>query len=65
MIQSKVKSVMNEKGETILGLVEKTRLAQRTINRARGEMISRCTLDTLASIAGALGCRVKDLFEEG
>lgn len=64
MIQSKVKSVMNEKGETILGLVEKTRLAQRTINRARGEMISRCTLDTLATIAGALGVKVKDLFEE-
>ena len=27
-------------------------------------MIGRCTLDTLASIAGALGVRVKDLFEE-
>lgn len=64
MIQSKVKHVMNQKGETILGLVAKTGLAQRTINRARGELISRCTLDTLATIAGALGVKVKDLFGE-
>ena len=64
MIQSKVKDVMHGKGETILGLVTKTGLAQRTINRARGELISRCTLDTLATIAAALGVRVKDLFDE-
>jgi DNA-binding Xre family transcriptional regulator len=46
-------------------MAEKTGLALETIMRARGQMIGRCTLDTLATIAGALGCRVKDLFEEG
>lgn len=52
-------------GFTVRGMAEKTGLALETIMRARGQMIGRCTLDTLATIAGALGCRVKDLFEEG
>jgi DNA-binding Xre family transcriptional regulator len=42
-----------------------TGLSTCTIHRARGDMIGRCTLDTLTSIAGALGVKVKDLFEEG
>lgn len=65
MITSKVKNTMEEKDMTVRGLAERTGLALETIMRARGDMIGRCTLDTLASIAGALGCRVKDLFEEG
>lgn len=35
-----------------------------SFTRARGELISKCTLATLASIAAALDCRVKDLFTE-
>jgi len=64
MITSKVKKTMGKKGMTVRRLAEETGLALETIMRARGQMIGRCTLDTLATIAGALGCRVKDLFEE-
>ncbi|KHK02364.1 hypothetical protein NY78_2122 [Desulfovibrio sp. TomC] len=39
-------------------------LTEKTIMRARGDLIGRCTLDTLATIAGSLGCRAKDLFGE-
>ncbi|MEA4857738.1 MAG: helix-turn-helix transcriptional regulator [Solidesulfovibrio sp.] len=64
MITSRVRQAMEAKGLTVREVVERTGLAKETINRARGQMIGRCTLDTLATIAGALGCRVKDLFEE-
>jgi len=64
MITSKVKNTMEEKGMTVRGLAEKTGLALETIMRARGDMIGRCTLETLATIAGALGVRTKDLYEE-
>jgi len=64
MITSRVKETMKDKGITMRGLVSRTGLSMQTVNRARGQMIGRCTLDTLATIAGALGCRVKDLFEE-
>ena len=36
----------------------------QTVNRARGPMIVRCTLETLATIAVALGVKIKDLFDE-
>uniref|UniRef100_I2Q563 Putative transcriptional regulator n=1 Tax=Desulfovibrio sp. U5L TaxID=596152 RepID=I2Q563_9BACT len=65
MITSRVRQVMEAKGLTVREVVERTGLAKETLNRARGDLIGRCTLDTLATIAGALGCRVKDLFEEG
>lgn len=65
MMLSRVKEVMKDQGVTMRELVNRTGLSMQTINRARGQMIGRCTLDTLATIAGALGCRVKDLFEEG
>jgi len=64
MFTSKVKGLMKSKGKTVRELSQETGIAPRTIMRARGDMIGRCTLDTLATIAGALGCRVKDLFEE-
>ncbi len=64
MIQSKVTDEMKRAEATILGLAASTGLAQRTIMRARGPLIARCTLETLATIAKALGCRVRDLFEE-
>jgi len=65
MITSNLRNLMEAKQMPVRELIEKTGLAKGTINRARGQMIGRCTLDTLATIAGALGCRVKDLFEEG
>lgn len=64
MIVSRVKEVMQGQGITMRELVGRTGLSMQTVNRARGEMIGRCTLDTLATIARALGCRVKDLFKE-
>jgi DNA-binding Xre family transcriptional regulator len=64
MIQERVKARMESKGVSILGLVETTGLSSRTIRRARSPLIARCTLETLDTIAQALGCRVKDLFAE-
>ena len=64
MLTSHVRQVMEEKGLTVREVVEKTGLAKQTINRARGDLIGRCTLDTLATIAGALGTKAKDLFSE-
>ena len=63
-IRSKVKETMEKQGVTILGLVETTGLSSRTVRNARSPKIRQCRLETLATIAGALGCRVKDLFEE-
>lgn len=65
MIRSRVKDAMEAKECTVRALSEQTGLALETIMRARGEQIARCTLDTLATIAGALGVKVKELFEEG
>jgi DNA-binding Xre family transcriptional regulator len=64
MITSKVKEIMEEQEVTVRALAEKTGLALETIMRARGNMIGRCTLDTLAAIATALDCQLRDLFEE-
>ncbi len=65
MIRSSLRERMNEGGMTIQALADKTGLSTNTITRARGQMIGRCTLDTLATIAAVLGVKVKDLFEEG
>jgi DNA-binding Xre family transcriptional regulator len=65
MLVSNLTSMMEEKGVTVLGLADKAGVSTRTIMRARGPKISRCTLETLATIAGALGVKVKDLFDEG
>jgi len=64
MVIGKVKEVMDDKGISIRDVATATGLSTCTIHRARGKMIGRCTLDTLATIAQALDCRVKDLFEE-
>jgi len=65
MVIGKVKEVMDGQGISIRDVAKATGLSTCTIHRARGDMIGRCTLDTLTSIAGALGVKVKDLFEEG
>lgn len=64
MITGKVRELMTEKGITIREMAERTGLAAETIKRSRDARIGRCTLDTLATIAGALGVRTKDLYEE-
>jgi len=64
MITGKVRELMVKKGMTIREMAERTGLATETIKRSRDARIGQCTLNTLAAIAGALGCRAKDLFEE-
>ncbi len=64
MIQSKVRQTMENCGMSIGHLSRVTGLSTHTIMRSRGEAISRCTLTTLKSMARALGCQAKDLFEE-
>ena len=64
MIFSKVRSVMEERGMTYRTLKDKTGLSLPTIERARGPLIRECRLSTLEAIARALGCGVKDLFDE-
>lgn len=64
MFSSRVKEVMTERKITVRGLSSVAGLTEKTVMRARGPRIGTCTLNTLAAIAAALGCRVKDLFEE-
>ena len=63
-IMSRVRDHMEQAGATVQGVAEKTGLSPQTIMRARGHRVGSCTLNTLAIIAGALGVRAKDLFEE-
>ncbi|WP_027190358.1 helix-turn-helix domain-containing protein [Fundidesulfovibrio putealis] len=64
MITSRVKETMESQGVTMRELISRTGLSMQTVNRARGAMISRCALETLAVIAGALKVKTKDLYEE-
>ena len=64
MITSNVKKLMEERGMTIRAMVEKTRLSDVTILRARRAQIVKCRLETLEIIAQCLDCKVKDLFDE-
>lgn len=64
MIVSNIKVIMKEKSKTILALADEARLAKQSIDRARGPLIRECRLSTLEAIAGALGVKVKDLFDE-
>lgn len=61
---SNLKTIMKEKGFTILALADETGFSSRTIQKARDGRIESCTLKTLAKIAMTLGCKTKDLFEE-
>lgn len=64
MILSNVSKIMADKEMTYEAIQKSTGLSPQTVARARGPRIGTCTLNTMATIAGALGCRVKDLFEE-
>ena len=64
MIQGNVKERMEEAGVSVRQLVKMTGVSSCTVHRARGEGFQNCTIKTLAKIASALGCRVRDLFTE-
>jgi len=64
MIESNVKELMEEKGVSIRKLVQVTGLSSGTVHRARGDLVEKCTLNTLERIANVLGVRVKDLFSQ-
>lgn len=62
--RSNVRVIMEEQGVSIAGLAKKTKLSTKLIERARGEEIKKCKLETLAIIALGLGVKIKDLFDE-
>ncbi len=64
MIHSRIKEIMEAKGFTYQKLEKATGLTNVTITRVRGRYISQAKLETLETIARALGVSVKDLFEE-
>ena len=64
MISSNIKMMMKDQGITIRDLMGRTSLSNETILRARSEKIRLCRLETLETIAAALGVGTKDLFEE-
>ncbi|MCL1889648.1 MAG: helix-turn-helix transcriptional regulator [Desulfovibrionaceae bacterium] len=64
MITSNVRQIMESKKISVRRMMDYTGLANETILRARGQQINQCHLRTLEIMAGYLGCKVKDLFEE-
>lgn len=64
MISSNLKEIMKKKKKTLRGLAGEISMSDATILRARGPLIRECRLSTLEAIAGALGVKVKDLFDE-
>jgi len=59
----KIVELMADRKMTVQALASDAGVTPQTIMRAR-KHIENCRLSTLATIAGSLGCRVKDLFEE-
>lgn len=64
MLISNLVNLMVHSKVTIRGLSKRTSLATLTITRARDSRIAECRLSTLEAISRALGCKVKDLFDE-
>lgn len=64
MLASNIRQIMEEKKVSLRKLSSDATLAYKTIERARGPLIRECRLSTLEAIAGALGVKVKDLFDE-
>lgn len=63
MLISNIRKIMKEKNITMESLSTMTGLSTRTIDRARGGLISECKLSTLGRIATALGVPMKTLFD--
>ena len=64
MISSNIRVLMKEKKISIRTLTTSAGLSLQTVTRDRGPLIRECRLSTLEAIAGALGVKVKDLFDE-
>ena len=64
MIESNVKNIMENMDITYAELESVTGLSSQTITRARSRRIREMNLETLETIAHALGVTVKDLFDE-
>ena len=64
MIESNVKNIMENMDITYAELESVTGLSSQTITRARSRRIREMSLETLETIARALGVTVKDLFDE-
>jgi DNA-binding Xre family transcriptional regulator len=61
--RSHVKEIMEAQGVTLQALMDRTQLSKIVIQRARGDLIKKCKLETLYIIADGLGVDVKDLFD--
>lgn len=65
MLTSNVREFMKKKGKTIRDISEATNMSVSTVHRATHDAtIGGCQLNTLAKIGGALGVKVKKLFDE-
>lgn len=69
LVAKQMKEWTSEDGKkesmTLREMEKRSGLSHVTILRARDDQgIRSCSLDTLGKLAQALGCRVKDLFEE-
>ena len=64
MFSSNIRELMKKKSMTMERLSAETGLSTRTIDRARGKLISECKLSTLAKIGAALGVKTKRLYDE-
>ncbi|CAK7071201.1 MAG: hypothetical protein DELT_01893 [Desulfovibrio sp.] len=64
MVVSRLKQLMETNGVTLRDLMAKTGLSNETVLRARSEKIVKCRLETLVTIAAALQCKTKDLYDE-
>lgn len=47
-----------------MALSSLTKLPRQISQRARGEDLKKCKLETMAIIANGLGVKIKDLFDE-
>lgn len=64
MIESNVKNIMENMHITYAELESVTGLSSQTITRARSRRIREMSLETLETIAHALGVTIKGLFDE-
>jgi DNA-binding Xre family transcriptional regulator len=65
MISSNVKYIMRKEGKTLREVTESAQISESTLLKIRkSSLIGECKLNTLRKVAQALGCKVKDLFEE-
>jgi len=64
-MRSNLRGLMKEKDVTVRWVSKQSGAAIQTVMNARDDKkILSCSLGKLQAIAQALGCRVKDLFEE-